>query len=376
MSTYQVKDNATGNIYEVQDNASSNSSKVTGNPTIDMKGANQDLAQAQQDNSGINPYLKALQNTQDQSVGAFSKGVYSALSPLKGLVPQALQQPLQNFINSPTPQTNTISDTASNVARALGSAGPTIAMANPYIQAAKAAGASPLIASALGFGGFSGTKAALDGKSSTQTLLDAAQGVGTGLAYGVGGILGEGATSQSANLITKAISKITKSAPQIISPIAVKTAGTAIGQAAAGAMLPGSPQDKITNAVVAGGLGALSPSKVVNQDEYNSQIDKNAETYRNILSPTPGDVRKIEIGSGRNIDDYYKLAAQEGLVIGKNSQGQIDTSAARKQLELKSQSINDSINQDLASNPSKQFNLNDIRSQAKTVIDINTKNAT
>ncbi len=108
----------------------------------------------------------------------------------------------------------------------------------------------------------------------------------------------------------------------------------------------------------------------VTQEEHNNIVSKLASTMRNVLNPDKGDINKVEVKSGKSIDDAMENAVRKGLVIGKDSTGtKLDTSAARGALEQHNAPIYDQINQQLASNPDKQFNLDDIATRAKNSFD-------
>jgi hypothetical protein len=98
--------------------------------------------------------------------------------------------------------------------------------------------------------------------------------------------------------------------------------------------------------------------------------DEATAVYRDILRPTQGEIKKVEIGLKRNIDDYYKLAAEEGVPI-RQIQGKIDTHEAIDMLKPKVSELSQKIDDALV-NKTTTFNLDDIadstkRSLVKTV---------
>lgn len=335
-------------------------SGLTGNPTIDMVASNQAVAQAQQDAQGINPYVKAANDSLDQSVGNFTKGAYDAS---KFIIPTALQKLLpQPF--TPAPANNPISQAGANISRALGAAGSTIALSNPLIKGAMTipaiASKSPLIASLLasstGYGAYSGGKSLLEGNTPAKVGLDTLLGAGQGATSTLFGAGGQATASGLSNLAAKATGKI-------ISPVAVKTAGTAIGGAVGGAVT--NPQDPLTGALVQGGLGALTPSKVVNQDAYDAQITKNADAYRDLIPVSAVNIRNLVKGgiTAEDLNNSYNVMAKEGVPVLEDH-GTKDTQPAITSLKQSEKSFIDDKQQMLATNPSPQFNLDDFKSQA------------
>lgn len=305
------------------------------------------------------------------ALGRFGKGAYQATNFLPGLL--STKNPLADKMYSAIPPANNIGQL---IPETLGSVAPTLAFSAPYIAAARAAGLNSLLANAVGYGGFSGTKSALQGNSLGQTSLNAAQGAGTGLLSSFLGAQGQNVTSGGANLLSKIIGNATGSAPKLISPLAVKTLGTALGSSAGGAastaITGGTPQDILNNAVVQGGLGALNPSKVISQDEYNDQISKNAVAYRELLHPTASVIKKVEGGFTNNdIDNSYAIMAKLGVPIAENN-GTFDTRPGQQVISNAIQPLVQAKNQMLATNQSPQFNLNDIRTQALSQLNKNT----
>lgn len=131
---------------------------------------------------------------------------------------------------------------------------------------------------------------------------------------------------------------------------------------------------------LSGKLSDIKPADVtnpgeINQKDYNSLIDKHASIYRDILNPFKGTIKKVEIKSGKDLNDSFKLAAQEGLVIGKDEAGKIDTTGAINQLKQSVSPLYEQQNEILDSNPEKQFDLNELGSNVKRALSQKTKNA-
>jgi hypothetical protein len=162
----------------------------------------------------------------------------------------------------------------------------------------------------------------------------------------------------------------------------------ALAGAAQGAIY--SPNEDIVGlkqrSVQAGVGAALAPAtKLVsdpigrflstNVQKAERALRKAARIYREVLKPKQSEVRKIEIGRGRNIDDFYKLAAKEGLIIEPDVNGTINTETARGQLSEKVNALNKQLDDILATDTSKKFNLDDIARKAKVSINEKFKSA-
>lgn len=96
--------------------------------------------------------------------------------------------------------------------------------------------------------------------------------------------------------------------------------------------------------------------------------------YRDILRPTASEVKKIEVRRGGDINDYYNLAAEEGLKINKIG-NKLDTSEAMETLKPKIQEIHSKLEDYLSSDTSKKFDLKSIASKAKSELNNTIKNA-
>lgn len=158
--------------------------------------------------------------------------------------------------------------------------------------------------------------------------------------------------------------------------------GTAAGMGAASvAQAQATGQDPVRAAATGATFGALSPMNPLGAKtpmtsaNHEAMVEnEGAPIYRNILNPGKGIIKKVEIKSGGNINDSMKLAAKEALPINSN-EGKLDNVAAIEKLKSSTAPMYDAQNQILASNPDKQFNLNDIGSQVKFGLSSSTKNA-
>ncbi len=122
-------------------------------------------------------------------------------------------------------------------------------------------------------------------------------------------------------------------------------------------------------------LGLTPKTRPVKIDAKATALEKKAtDTYRDMLRPTQGEIKNIEIRQGKNIDDYYRLAAKEKLPIEQTVQKGLDTKKAVAMLEGKLDDIHTQLNTKLADS-TKTFNLKDIANKAKGEIDRVVKNA-
>lgn len=233
--------------------------------------------------------------------------------------------------------------------RGVGNAIPTMIAANPLIKGATmlpGMAARPILSGALGFGGYGATTAALEGKP--QEILPRA------LEYGTTAALFGGGSQASANLLKPIFSN-----PRI---------GSALGSAAAGYVsgLPQGKENAASNAVLGGAFGALYPSNPNNQ----KALDEAATIYKDLTKPSSTDIQKIEIGKGKDINDYYKIAALEKLPIQSNGKT-IDTTEAINTLQPKIDNFEGQLNETLKLNDTlmgdkaNRFDLNDIAAKAK-----------
>jgi hypothetical protein len=95
------------------------------------------------------------------------------------------------------------------------------------------------------------------------------------------------------------------------------------------------------------------------QSTPESIIKKQTEIYRNVLKPTAGEIKNIEIKKGGNIDDSYDLMAREGVIIGKSADGKLDTTEAVNLIKSKFDEPSAEKSGILLSNNKEVFNLNE-----------------
>ncbi len=126
-----------------------------------------------------------------------------------------------------------------------------------------------------------------------------------------------------------------------------------------------------------GAQGAVASQRWMPKPNKPKLASEATAMYRKILRPNQGEVKSIEIKKGKNIDDYYKLAAEEGLPIkqGKDKNS-IDTTEARALLKPKQEALGEQLNAALKSDPQKRFSLMEIGDKVKQNLRDKIKNDT
>ena len=150
--------------------------------------------------------------------------------------------------------------------------------------------------------------------------------------------------------------------------------------ALAGAMFSGggalSKDEGVISTAINTALGAIvgqvaSSAMGLNKAKLMQQA---GNIYRKIIRPTASEIKKIDIGKGGDINTYFQLAAKEKLPV-KLSQGRLDTTDAISALQTKQSTVHEQLNQQLAKDTTKRFNLNNIRQKAKLNASKGVKNA-
>lgn len=122
------------------------------------------------------------------------------------------------------------------------------------------------------------------------------------------------------------------------------------------------------------GEGALAGQGWLPKDKPEVALNKAAAKYREVFQPSKGDINKVEVKSGKNLDDSFKLMAQSRVIPERTPDGKLDTSTAREQLQDGPiQHLNDLTKDIIESNPEKQFNLEDLRKESIAKIKKNPK---
>lgn len=207
--------------------------------------------------------------------------------------------------------------------------------------------AKPIVESALSLGGYESGREALQGQGLPEVAQSGAGGALTGSALGLGGRLG--ATLAPRGVIGQRI-------------------GTAIGSGIAGGALPMPKEERVSGALLGAGLGALTPGKPYGRTPMEKATQLGRESvniYRDILRPEKGEVKNIEVRQGKDLDNFYKIAADEGLPIGKTADNKIDTTEARDILSSKLNNMENTLQEYLISKPQRQISF-DLLSIGKT----------
>lgn len=236
--------------------------------------------------------------------------------------------------------------TIGKVAPALGA----LTKVRPFTGSAVSTGGAMAGAEAI-----KATGETLGGQEEAGNIIPRVVGAGaTGALFGVTGQVGS-------NLAVEGARKVL---PEVSRNVAERV-GSAVTQGATGALI--APEgEKVSEALLGGAMGAVMPQRY---HDFKPSLKKEATSiYRDILRPTQGEVKKIEIRQGKDINDYYQLAAEEGLQIKKTADDKLDTEEARLVLEPKVEEIHTKLDAELASDKTKRFGLNKLRTRAKNEI--------
>ena len=124
-----------------------------------------------------------------------------------------------------------------------------------------------------------------------------------------------------------------------------------------------------------GYIGGVAAGKYNLGADKTKLVQEATNIYRNILRPSKSEISKIEVGKGGDINNYYKLAAKEGLQIKKTANNTLDTLEATSTLQQKQSVLHEQLNKQLASNTTQRFNLKAIGDKAKSELNNRVKNA-
>lgn len=286
------------------------------------------------------PYLKTLKDTYEQGIVNPLVTVANGMSPVVngiskgfGFPEDQKAQPMQapDMSNAPM-AAKVLGDLAGGVTKGV---------------AASVAGAgNPL----LGYGALSGLEAYGKGEA---PIPAAVSGAVSAIPQAIAGKVGSSLASAAAKPFGGMVSRY---APNV---------GTALGMGSASAAT--APEgEKLRAGITGGSFGLMSPMnpiggvKEITPEQHDELLNKGADIYRDILNPGKGIIKKVEIGSGKDINDSMKLAAKEGLIINHDSTGKLDTRGAIEQLQNTVFPMYEQQNKILESNPDKQFNLEDL----------------
>lgn len=106
------------------------------------------------------------------------------------------------------------------------------------------------------------------------------------------------------------------------------------------------------------------------------RVKEATNIIRNVINPSKEELKNIEIRKGKNIDEYFKLFAQEQLPLNQSSDKKLDTSEARTKINEKIDKLNPILEDLLKSDSSKRFDLEKLRIIAKRELREKIKNDT
>lgn len=244
----------------------------------------------------------------------------------------------------------------------LAQAAPTALGRLPFYMYGGGAGAQllgrPIVGGALGFGGVGGLEQVLQGQpeQAPRAALTSA------LSYPVLHGMGRGANVLPTETLRRAAT------------------GAGFGGFSAGqsALSGGTPTDILTDTILGVGLGAGFKPKP--QGEYLARkvakLEKSAvETYRKTLGVKSHELKNVEIRKGGNIDDAFKVMADENIPLSQTPDGWIDTTQARNTIKTRIDGMSTELENFLKRDVSTKFDLNDIANKAKKVVEERATNA-
>lgn len=174
-----------------------------------------------------------------------------------------------------------------------------------------------------------------------------------------------------------------KAAPKLILPAAKIAQGTTLQKAAtmtAGSAIGGAtiaPEEmsgkkyveQVGISAAAGpvlgmAIGKASKAFAPFEQKAVEALNKAGGVYRDILNPSKKIIQDVEIKSGKELDDYMRLAAEEKLIITE-TEGKLDTRGAIAQLADRKAELNAHIDDILSSDSAKKYNLEKIGADAK-----------
>src|SRR3990167_341898 len=308
-----------------------------------------DVSSANQRISIKSPFVAAVRGLAEGIPGTtFATQYYMKGGPFN---PRSIQQARQ--VAEPIEQART-EGLLAKFGEAAGSIPPFLALSNPFIKGAAMLPrfVPPIAKSALGLGSYEASRQAIGRGNPIEGF---GQGALSGALFHGGARVG--ATIFPKNHIGRRV-------------------GSGIGAGAVGASLA-PEEDKIPQAAIGAAFGLARPGKSLFTGKTKGQYMGEAiNEFRNILRPTQGEIKNIEIRKGKNINDYYKLAAEEQLPIKQSADKKLDTLEARENLKPRQSAIHEILNEQLKLNSAKQFELFEIGKKAKQELRQSIKNDT
>jgi len=105
--------------------------------------------------------------------------------------------------------------------------------------------------------------------------------------------------------------------------------------------------------------------KMIGEKDFTPILDKNAVAYRQLLNPSKGEIKNNEVKNRKDINDSFKLAAREKLIIEESADKKLNTTKAREALKEKQDVLEEQLQGALATDKQPRFNLEDLKATAK-----------
>lgn len=287
--------------------------------------------------NAAHPYLTSGENTGNQVL------VNPAIQAINGLAP-ALRGVVKG-VGGQSGGQNIQGPDMSNAPMAAKVLGDVASGGASGVAATVAGGGNPIV----GYGALSALGAYGDNKPVVPAAIG---GAASAIPSLLGGVIG--------GKVAKDIAPTLKYAPNF--GTAVGMGGAAAGQAA---VTGGNPVEAGASGAAFGLMSPMGGPQQVTQDHFNNEIlPSAAATYREILNPTKGFIKKVEVTQGKDINDSAALLAKNGIILRKGDDGKLDNTQPISQLNTLLDPLRDQQNQMLSSDKSSQFDLEAFRNQA------------
>jgi len=300
------------------------------------------------------PYLKTLQDTVNQGIVNPVVQTANALSPVvRGIAKDVGANPGGQNIQGPD------MSQAPMAAKVLGDVA---SGAGQGVAASAIGGGNPIIGM--------GAMGALSAQGNNQNpLFGAVSGIGQGAVQSLAGLGGSKIFQGIAKPLSSAVSNISSDAAKWITKYAPNI-GTALGMGTAGATMAPSGQ-KIEGAATGATFGSINPvggPKFITSDEYNNKYLPDAgNQIVKVLNPGKNVYTNFN-NNGNDVDEASQTIAHNRIIIGKTADGKIDTTDGQQQLLDSTKPYAQQLQQMLGTDKSTQFDLEDIRKQAKDAL--------
>jgi len=211
----------------------------------------------------------------------------------------------------------------------------------------------PIVGGSLGFGGMGGLEQVLQGTPEQAPRAALQSAFSYPVLHGIG---------KGAGLLPNEVSR---------------RLGAGLGFGGYSA-LTSSPEDRAVNTILGTGLGVGFKHKP--KSEYLAQkankLEKSAvEIYRKTVGVKPHELKNIEIRKGGNLNDAFKIMADENIPLSETPEGSLETSMARQILKNRINTMSNELENFLKRDVSTRFSLDEIANKAKKAVDENISNA-